>query len=66
MTAHYHDGLATVLRGSELDTHPELPDDWSRTMGDVLAHGGPWECWNCPGPSYRSWRCSRCGVDLVD
>lgn len=57
---------STVLRASALtDTHPELPSDWRRTIGDLLAHGYPWPCETCQKPSYQMFRCSRCGRDLV-
>lgn len=60
----YNSGLATVLRADDLPKHRELPDDFRRTMGDVLAHGGPWRC-PMGHASLLDYRCSICGRDLT-
>lgn len=46
------------------DTHPMLPTNWRRSMHQIKAHGGPWPCTSCNGPSYLSYRCSQCGANL--
>lgn len=48
------------------ETHPNLPDGWSRSMGYIRRVGGPWDCECCGGPSYLLYRCSKCGYDLCE
>lgn len=56
----------TTLTAEQLaETHPELPEGWKVKMGKMRNLGGPWDCDSCGGPSYRLWRCSKCGYDIV-
>ena len=56
----------TPLTASMLSaTHPCLPAGWRRGMATIRAQGGPWACGACGGPSYLTYRCSKCGHDLV-
>lgn len=47
------------------ETHPELPEGWSGSMKAIQNLGGPWRCDTCDKASLLSYRCSRCGGDLV-
>lgn len=62
----------TVLRAVDLaESHPYLAANrpgWRKHMELIIRHGGPWECPvdSCGGPSYLSYRCSKCGHDLTE
>ena len=47
------------------ETHPELPEGWRRSIGNIHNDGGPWLCPSCDRASYLCYRCSRCGHDLA-
>ena len=56
----------TTLTAADLaETHPHLPAGYRFGMAVVRAQGGPWACYACGGPSYLTYRCSKCGHDLV-
>lgn len=62
------DGV-TILHADDLNAHTYLQDnlpDWSSSMQAILNRGGPWDCGPCGGPSYLSYRCSKCGADLTE
>lgn len=55
-----------ILTAEKLqDVHPELPEDFRKSMASIQVDGGPWDCKACGGPSYLCYRCSKCGADLV-
>ena len=56
----------TTLTAADLaETHPCLPAGYRVGMAVVRAQGGPWACYACGGPSYLTYRCSKCGHDLA-
>lgn len=60
--------MATLDADDLADAHPYLAKawpQWSRSMASIKLDGGPWPCDTCPGPSYLTYRCSKCGADLT-
>lgn len=57
------------LDGTDVsDVHPYLASAWpgeSTSMRVIRARGGPWSCKTCGGKSLLSYRCSRCGGDMM-
>lgn len=60
---------ASVLTVEEVgDRHEYLAGarpDWSRSMGSIVAEGGPWKCYMNGCASLLVYRCSVCGADLA-
>lgn len=61
--------MPPTLNGHDIsDAHDYLAKarpNWSASMAAIKNRGGPWNCQGCGGPSYLSYRCSKCGRDLA-